>query len=303
MNDHFRLPDEVRDNVLHIFGDSGREWLEALPGVASRLTARWRLTVTGSAYGGGSHALVVPVAGASGARAALKVPVKDDENRFEAEALRRYAGDGAVRLYESDPSSGALLLERAEPGTPLTAEPDRDAAIGTACALLSRLRRPAGPGQQLPLVRRVAASWSVDWPRVHDRHRCPFSSELVGESVSLARELATPDADEVMVNRDAHLGNVLAAEREPWLLIDPKPLVGEPAFDGGYLLLDLIDAESEPGAVAYLARRVSGGLGVSTRRVVAWALLRAVENAMCSLEDGDDPASNIAQAAALVPLL
>jgi streptomycin 6-kinase len=55
------------------------------------------------------------------------------------------------------------------------------------------------------------------------------------EAISIVCRLAR---EEVIVNWDLHLQNVLSAEREPWLLIDPKPLVGDPAFDAGHLQMD-----------------------------------------------------------------
>ena len=299
MSDHFVLPDEVRANVMHVFGDAGRDWLEQLPGVAGELVGRWRLSPSGRAYPGGTHALVLPVTCAGGSHAVLKVPVVDDENRLEAAALRCYGGDGAVRLYAADPASGALLLERAEPGTPLADHPQRDTAIDIICELLRRLRRPPGAAHQFPLVLDLVSRWSEDWRAVYDRHEGPFSDELLRQALMLAREFGTPDGDEVLVNRDPHLGNVLAAGREPWLLIDPKPLVGEPAFDGGYLLLDLLGSEPTPEAATCMADRVAEGLGVAAPRVRAWALVRAVENAMWSLDDGDDPRQDIATAALL----
>lgn len=302
MNDHFVLPDDVRANVIHVFGDAGRDWLQQLPRVAGELVARWGLSPSGRAYGGGTHALVLPVACTNGADAVLKIPVVDDENRLEAAALRCYRGHGAVQLYGADAASGALLLERAEPGTPLADHPDRGAAIDTMCALLRRLRRPPGAAHQFPLVRDLVSRWSKEWPAVQDRDDRPFSNELIGQALIFARAFATPDEDEVLVNRDPHLGNVLAAGREPWLLIDPKPLVGEPAFDGGYLLLDLLGSEPKPDAATYLSDRVAEGLGVAAPRVRAWALTRAIENAMWSLDDGDDPGQHIATATLLASL-
>jgi len=302
LNNPFVLPDSVRGNVIHVFGDAGRDWLERLPAVTAELVSRWRLRPSGPAYGGGTHALVIPVSLADGAAAVLKVPFMDDENRLEAAALRCYGGDGAVRLYEVDPGTGALLLERAEPGTSLADHPDRDEAIDTMCALLGRLRRPVAGSHRFPSVTDLVKRWSGDWPAVHDGFGRPFPDELVLEALRVARQLATPATHEVLVNRDPHLGNALAAQREPWLLIDPKPLVGEPAFDGGYLLLGLLGGETTRDSAAHLADRVAAGLGVAAMRVRAWALTRAIENAMGALEDGDDPREDIASASLVASL-
>src|SRR5262249_53739574 len=42
----------------------------------------------------------------------------------------------------------------------------------------------------------------------------------------------------VLLATDLHAGNVLRARREPWLVIDPKPFVGDPAYDATQHLLN-----------------------------------------------------------------
>jgi streptomycin 6-kinase len=278
-----------------------RERLRRLWAEAARSAERWRL-VLGRPYRAGPVSLVVPVRRDDGLAAVLKVPTLDEENRTEAAALRSYAGDGAVRLYDADPRSGALLLERLEPGTPLTDHPDRDAAIDIICGLLRRLRRPPGRAHPFPMVRELAQQWAEELPALLQRHSQPSWSPLVEEATAVARDLATPDGDELLVNRDAHLGNVLAAGREPWLLIDPKPLVGEPAFDAGWLLLELLGPAGTPAQARRLVARLGDGLGVDPDRVRAWALVRAVETGLWLLDLGDDPSGDFAIAATLARL-
>src|SRR2546421_2905134 len=43
---------------------------------------------------------------------------------------------------------------------------------------------------------------------------------------------------ELVLATDLHAGNVLHAEREPWLVIDPKPFVGDPAYDAAQHLFN-----------------------------------------------------------------
>jgi streptomycin 6-kinase len=144
-------------------------------------------------------------------------------------------GVGAVRLYENDTPTGALLLERLMPGTSLALHPDDGEMLDIACRLIRRLWRPPVPAHPFQRVRDVAAQWADELPAGHKRHGRPFPDRLVDRAAELARELARRDGNEVVVNRDAHVGNILSAEREPWLLIDPKPLVGDRSFDAGYL--------------------------------------------------------------------
>ena len=228
----------------------------------------------------------------------LKVPVVDDENYAEADGLRAYDGDGAVRLLRHDPVSGALLLERGEPGTALEDEPDRATAVEVFCGLLRRLRRPAPAGVRFPSATRLATRWAQELPVRQRRRRLPGADPLVARAVALAHRYADEPADPpLLINRDAHLGNVIRAEREPWLLIDPKPLVGEAAFEAGHPVLNLLGDSPTPHRASEVVGRLAGGLDVPADRVRGWALVRAVENALW--EPAGQSGRHLARAAAL----
>jgi len=284
------------------FGARGRAWMEALPRVVAGLERRWELRLGTRAYGGGSHSLVLPVTRSDGAPAVLKVPVLDAENRLEADALRSYAGDGAALLYAADEASGALLLERLEPGTPLIHHPDRELAIDLAGALLRRLQRPVPADHRFRPVPHMVRRWSRTMPAGLARHD-PLPGPVRQAALDALEALSTP-ADggggrPVLVNRDGHMHNMLAAQREPWLLVDPKPLAGEPAFDGGWLLIDALRSGPTATAAAHFAERIGAGLGVPAERVRAWALCRAVEDVLWHLDLAEDPSEYAAIAAAL----
>lgn len=294
-----RIPAAVAYWVPRWFGDRGREWLRALPAVVAGLADRWQLTLGTTPFDDGSHSVVLPATLADGRAAVLKVPVVDDENREEAAALRHYDGDGAVWLYEADTESGALLLERAEPGTPLADFSDRAAAIDMMCGLLRRLWRPLPRTHDFPLVRDLALRWATELTEDQRRLGNPLPAALVAEAAEWARELATPDGPVGLVNRDAHLRNVLAASREPWLLIDPKPLAGDRVFDTGHLLVNLLGDNATGRDASELVARLASQLAVDPARVRGWALVRAVDNAMWRLDVGVDPAADVATATAV----
>jgi streptomycin 6-kinase len=263
--------------------DGGPAWLEALPDLVAAACERWQLTL-GPPYPGGCVAYVAPADRRDGTRAVLKVTFVDEETRAEADALRLWDGDGAARLLDADAALGALLLERLEPGTPLLAEPDREAALATGCRLLRRLWRPLPPGQAFPLVSELVARLADDFPVEQERLGRPLPPMLVDAASALARDFAAGDGRVVVANRDFHLGNVLAAAREPWLAIDPKPLAGEPAFDTGHLVRDALSRETLDRASARrIVDRVAGELDVDRARVRAWALVRAVDDALWNL--------------------
>ena len=198
----------------------------------------------------------------------LKVQLPGRESEHEAEALRVWDGDGAVRLLDHDRERNALLLERARPGTPLS-ELELDPALDAFVALVPRLWKPAGAPFR-PLAEE-AAWWIDDVPERWERAGRPFERELLDAAIDALRELSATQGELVLVHQDLHAGNILRAEREPWLAIDPKPLSGEREFG-----LSAIVRGTELGhsrrAVLRRLDRLSSELGLDRERVRGWAL-------------------------------
>jgi streptomycin 6-kinase len=276
------LPASVRQRALDWYGDRGRAWVDALPATVSDLAAAWDLHPAGAPFTGGTTAYVLPLDRADGTPAVLKLDLQDVENRSEPTALRAYDGDGAVRLLEYDPGSGAMLLESARPGTALLARRfpglnEHDAArerFAIACDLFRRLWRAPVPAVGYPEIPR-AVDLLKGWAEHFDETagRAPDVAEELALGVRLCDALA--DADEVgIANRDNHLSNVVSSVREPWLLIDPKPVLAERAFDGGYFLFQ--QQVHGPVGGTELLHAVADGLGADLERVRAWAMLQAV---------------------------
>ena len=285
----FTIPAEVVRMNLDAGGEAGRTWLEALPGMVAELRERWSLRL-GPPLEGGCVAYVAPAAAADGTAAVLKVSLVDDQTRNEPDALALWGGDGAVRLLDADPAMGALLLERLVPGTPLSDHPDRNEANSLACGLLRRLWRPLPERHPFPLVRDLVLGWAEELPAEFERCGQPFELALVEEAVALCRDLADPAEPAVLANRDFHLRNVLAAQREPWLAIDPKPLAGERAFDTGHLLRTLLPDRLGPADAHRLVGLLAAELDLEPERVRAWAFLRSVDDALWMLTVGRDRA-------------
>ncbi len=295
-------PDVLR--IADWGGEPGRRWLAALPERLNTLAVMWKLTL-GSPYTNGVCSYATPVTLPDGEPAVLKIPFVDEENFAEARALHTYRGDGAVKLLAYHAKTAAMLLERADPGTSLKAHPDRVEAVRIACALITRLRRPlaAGTGDldavpNPPKGIEMAAGIAA---KVRAQQRA-LPQALTTLAIGWADRLAdSPDGPELLVNRDAHLENIRAAQREPWLLIDPKPLVGEAALDAGWLLLDLLTDGPIRGLADEWAPRVAEGLGLDEVRVRGWSLVRAMENAAFEAARGGDPSEDLAYAAAVAP--
>jgi streptomycin 6-kinase len=300
------VPSSVRRDVLAWHGSAGQAWLDGLPKTVWRLQRLWSLRTDGPPYGGGSHSYVIPVRRENGEQAVLKVVYRDDENAAEPTALHQYAGDGAVRLHEYDPETGAMLLERAVPGNRLKStrffgHRTPEAAwrrIGIACGLYRRLWRPLAEQNGFPVL--PAATDMLDLWREEYGDRSGAARNGPGAArLDLALELCDrlSDPPELGIgNRDTHLANIVSAEREPWLVIDPKPYLAERAFDGGFLLFKLQLLGPHSGTV--LLDAVAEGLGVDVERLRAWALLRAIDH-LTEVEGERDVAAAEATVAAL----
>ena len=266
-------------------------WLDALPRVVAELSEEWELALEPPYEPGGITAYVAPATRADGTQAVLKVAVPTRETEKEGAALELLRGDGAVALLASDVARSALLLERCVPGTPLAALDDVDEADGVAASVLARLWRRADRAHPFEHVGDRAAEWARSVIPSFDATGAPFERVLAERAASLFADLAEERAETFLLHGDFHHENVLAAKREPWLAIDPKPLVGDRAFDVSALLWNratgVFTAPRPAHAMDRRLRRLSELLGVDEDRVRAWGSALAVEYGLWCYEVGD----------------
>ena len=281
------VPDHLAQGVLALRGPAGAEWVHRWPAIIATCAERWSLQV-GLPFANLSYNFVAPARRADGSAAVLKICFPDRELVTEADALRIFEGRAAVKLLEVDFDAGATLLERIEPGTSLITLDD-EVATSTAASVMQRLWRPVPAQHRFPAVTDLAAGLD----RLRERFgggTGPLPRRLVEEAERLFAELLASAAPPVLLHDDLHHGNILAARREPWLAIDPKGLIGEPAFDTAALLHNpenLLTA-THPGRL--LVRRVdqlSERLGFDRARIRGWGLAQAVLAAYWSVEQTD----------------
>jgi streptomycin 6-kinase len=203
-----------------------------------------------------------------GEDAVLKVQKPHRESEHEAAALDLWAGDGAVRLLAHAPEHHALLLERCLPGTPL-AVAGAEAALKVFAELLPRLWKPAGAPFR-PLAEE-AACWLESLPASWDRFDRPFERQLLDAGLEALRVLPPTQGEQVLLHQDLHGENVLAARREPWLAIDPKPLAGEREF-GLAPIIRSFELGHSRRDVLHRLDRLSSQLGLDRERARGWAI-------------------------------
>ena len=249
----------------------GRRWLAQLPGLVAECAELWSLDV-GEPFADSYVSWVAPVVTHCGEPAVLKVQFADRESEHEAAALAAWAGDGAVLLLDRDPRRHALLLERCVPGTHLSTLPASEAEA-VLIELLPRLW--IAPPPEVGGVAAEAAWWASGLAARWERSGRPFEEDLLVAALRLLERLPSTQGELVLTHQDLHADNVLSAHREPWLVIDPKPLAAERAFS----LAPIIRADelghSHTGVIGRLDR-LSGALGVDRERARGWALAQTI---------------------------
>jgi streptomycin 6-kinase len=242
----------------------------AEPRTLHELEARWDIVV-GEPWDTpeGSGGWIAPARRADGGRAVLKLASPHWEAEHEIAGLEFWDGDPTVRLLEADDGLHALLLERCEPGTVLRTQPEERQDEVIAGLLRCLWRIPAEPHVFRSLAE-MTARWSDEtlgqiarWPE----------EGLVRAGLELFRELPASAPARVLLATDLHAGNVLEAERAPWLVIDPKPFLGDPAYDATQHLFNCLDrmAADPFGTID----RFAALLGLDAERVRLWTFARA----------------------------
>lgn len=242
------------------------------------LIEQWGLRPDGSARTG-HRGRVVPVRTTEGAPAVLKIAEPTPETEHESLALQHWHGRGAVRLLRADPRRRALLLERVHP------EDLHDHWDVQACEIVAglypALHVPAVP--QLRSLADLAGAWAAELAALP--RSAPLPRRLVEQAASLAASFARdPDTAGTTVHGDLHFAKVLAADREPWLVIAPRPLSGDPHVEPGPLLWHRWEEMLASGDVRDAVRRrfhtVVDAAGLDEDRARDWVVVRAVLNAV-----------------------
>ena len=287
------LPEGFVRTVREVWGAAGDAWLAALPALRENCARRWGLTLA-PPFPNLSFNYVAPATLVDGTEVVLKAGVPGRELRAEIAALRVFDGRGSVRLVDADPDAGLLLLERLRPGTPLTTlagEARDDEATAIAASVMRGLWRPAPPGHDFP----TAADWGRGFERLRARFgggTGPLPPGPVAEAERLFDTLLASAAPPVLLHGDLHHDNILESGEQTWRAIDPKGLVGEPAYEVGALLRNLWadrHAHADPARLLQRrAHRLAEELDLDFARVRGWAYAQAILSAVWCLEDGGD---------------
>nr|WP_238173264.1 aminoglycoside phosphotransferase family protein [Kribbella speibonae] len=278
---------EIPAKLVRNHKESAPDWLAGLPGAVERYVDEWQLTVSGDPLSG-EASLILPVVRRDGTAAMLKLQSVNDESESEALALRTWNHDDVVEVYEDDPETSTLLLERLEPRT-LDDLPDDVEATRILAELLTHLMAvPAPPG--IRHLSDIAAGMIEDAPRLIPRLSDPAEQALAWRFVAQVTELL-PEPGDRLLHWDLHYYNVMAAKRQPWLVIDPKPLAGDPAFE---LMPAVWNRWDDLVATGDLSQAIRDRFdlmlevtGIDRDRALGWTAGRILQNVLWFTADGD----------------
>ena len=213
------------------------------------------------------------------------LPEGSDEWRSGA-VLAHWDGQGAVRVIEQAP--GAVLIERAMPGDDLigmaTADHD-DAATAILCDVMTKLNRPAPADAPFRTV--------SDWGRGFARNRAAaveggMDGVLIDRADRLFHRLCATQDRPILLHGDLQHFNVVRDADRGWLAIDPKGVLGEPAYETGAMLRNPMTSPAfcaDPAVIERRARLICARLGYGYERVVGWCFAQWVLSCLWAIED------------------
>lgn len=278
------VPQSFRDQPR--WRSDGTAWLDSLPDRFRRQCEIWALEPDGKPWHG-SNALVVPVR-RDERPCVLRLAPPDDRTRGELAALDFWRGRGTVLQYETEPAAGASLLERLD-GDATLQRIDLEPAAEVLGEIMRRLAVPIGdqdiPSTQAMVLSRLA-ELERDWRLTGE----PFDRSVLAAGES-AGESLTGIRDAVAVNGDLHHDQVLRADREPWLVVDPILLRGDIAYDLARCLWWRLDEMADDRTIRHQLARIAGAARVDHDHAVAAVIFRTVDYWLWGLRNGltEDP--------------
>jgi len=288
--DNYTVPEEFKLRIISTWGEAGVEWLDRLPTIITTCARRWRLSVQ-SPLSDLSYNFVAYVMTDNGTQAILKIGVPNPELATEIEAVRMYQGRYAVKLLEADLNLGALVIQRLVPGIPLSALKDDEQATSIAAQLMRDLPIPEPLHHQFPTIER----WALAFDRYRkrfDESNGPLPKKIVKKAEGLFEDLHTSSPVGMLLHGDLHHDNILSNAENNWLVIDPKGVIGDPAYEAARFQHNPIPrflSLENPQAVAERRSEIlTSILDVDRARLLAWGFFDVVLGALWCIEENSD---------------
>lgn len=278
------LPQTLKKNILSIYGDTGRQWIEQLPQLLANYAQKWQLTL-GNPFSNLSFNYVTEARLADSAPVVLKCGVPNKEFIQEIAALQHFNGVGAVRLLESDTEQGVLLLEKVMPGIMLEDDHSPQKATEYAVELMRELHKPIHGTSPFPTLQ----DWFKGFDHLYERFNGttgPFSKKLIERTQNISHDLLSSMGQPVLLHGDLHYANILLSATQGWLAIDPKGVIGEPEYEIPLPRLNAKKMSSQE--LTYELDHFIALSGFDRTRIMNWFFCKTTLAAWWSFEDSGE---------------
>lgn len=231
----------------------------------------------------------------------LKVIRQPGDEWLSGEVLEVFDGKGMVQVYEH--VGGAVLLERLNPGTPLS-----DMALNgrdeEATEILAEVIREMSEPRNSSKAFVTAEDLRKGFESYLSSGDNQIPNDLVAQAHHIYTQLCASQRGVRLLHGDLHHYNVLFDSGRGWVAIDPKGIVGEVEYEIGAALRNPYERPelfTSPETVERRIKRYEAALKLDADRTLLWGFSQAVLSALWSVEDGfavdaDNPSLMLAHA-------
>ena len=282
-----RIPDNFLEKMVTIYGTDVEEWVQSLPDLISKSETQFGIEVQ-APFENLSYNYIAHGMNRENRSIVLKLSFEKAALYKEMRTLTALAGRGAVEVIEWNDEIGAAVLERAIPGTPLSATLDDREATEVFCEVFRRLHHQH-------VTEEASFQTMREWFQAFVRYRTHFGStgpipdHWVVRAEETLEDLLKTTTRPVLLHSDLHHENILQRGDNEWAVIDPKGILGDIYFETLQYLLNYVDRGGDCDTV--LSRRVaiiSERLSLDPKRIAQWGIARGVLDACWAVEDGGD---------------
>jgi streptomycin 6-kinase len=273
---------ELNKNMISLYGKEGKQWLDSLPEITAKIATKHNLSGLTPVnnmtfnYVASGYQNDNPII--------LKIGLNNKALAKEASCLKAFTKHAAAEVIASD--NNMIIMQRAVPGRTLKDHfPDNDLdATNILCASIKELHKAPMPKSH-NFYHLSKLFTALDQP-------LDIPDEILTKAKHLRDDLLNSTTKEVLLHGDLHHDNILK-NGDSWLVIDPKGLIGDPAFESAAYLCNPIPEllqENQPREI--IENRInicSAKLGIDSRRISDWLYAKSVLCWAWSLEDNLDP--------------
>jgi streptomycin 6-kinase len=294
----FQLAKSFTDTLIEERGESGRKWLDKLPSIVQKSQEKWGFTLEANSYELYTN-FICPIRFKDGKKAVLKIGFPGDEGvPTEMESLQYFTEQYSVQLLENDAALVAFIIEKLNPGTALRNVHLNDDAEATSLALplLQNVIAPVPKKHSFPTL--------ADWSKVimHTKNisiKGNVTSDILDKAQAIFDELDESKENDMLLHGDLHHDNILLDEEKGWIAIDPKGVIGDPAYNGSRFIINNWSKKESRELLPSRVEAIAETLGYNQRRIAGWAYVDLVLSNCWSLEGGKESKIDTAFAEAL----